>query len=726
VADTVIITGEKTVTVVTVGVQGPAGISGSSVPATNTTIGGIIVGANLSITGNGLLSTNITTNLPYANITGTPTLAAVATSGSYTDLANLPTITNTFNGRSGNVTLTANDVTTLVNANYLQVYKDTQANESTLTQFGLSSFIQSGSLVSGYSRGLLTSNVSGTTTRSIFDGNVYQSSATARYPAFKRIAFNSNNTSGATSTGRIQLNDYGAVFIDSQTVTSGSNISRVSAFSAGSATSFQNSGDILLTSPGVNFYAYKSNNDGTNVGAEQGSFGVSEMQRGVSGPNGTYISRPYTVSFESRNTWPVADTTISYSYTPNYRTFMTIGDSAELFFQNYGNLTTRNPTWTSNSILTQGYADTRYQAVGTYLTSANLTFANLTSTPTTLAGYGITDGLTSANLTPYLTISSANATYSVLGHAHAIANVTGLQTALDAKLETANFSYANLTGKPSTFTPSAHNHAISDVTGLQTALDAKLPSANFTYANITGKPTFATVATSGNYTDLTGTPNLTVYLTTANATATYLPSANFTYANITGTPNLTVYLTTANASTTYQLLGNYATTSCLTFSNITGKPTTLSGYGITDGYSTSNPSGFITAGANSFTGTQNLGGNLLTQPKLQAYRETSTAPTISSGTLTLDLSGSNFFAVSLNAAITTLTISNTPASSAASFTLELTADGTARAVTWGSAIKWAGGTAPTLTSTSGKKDVFAFYSNDGGTTWQGFIGGQNY
>jgi hypothetical protein len=129
---------------------------------------------------------------------------------------------------------------------------------------------------------------------------------------------------------------------------------------------------------------------------------------------------------------------------------------------------------------------------------------------------------------------------------------------------------------------------------------------------------------------------------------------------------------------------------------------------------------------NTFTGTQNLGGNLITQPKLQAYRETSTAPTISAGTLTLDLSGSNFFAVSLNAAITTLTISNTPASSAASFTLEFTADGTARAVTWGAAIKWSGGTAPTLTSTSGKKDVFAFYSNDGGTSWQGFTGGQNF
>ena len=157
---------------------------------------------------------------------------------------------------------------------------------------------------------------------------------------------------------------------------------------------------------------------------------------------------------------------------------------------------------------------------------------------------------------------------------------------------------------------------------------------------------------------------------------------------------------------------------------------TLGGVRIGSGISVDQGNGFLNTDVrlttNTFTGTQNLGGNLITQPKLQAYRETSTAPTISSGTLTLDLSGSNFFAVSLNAAITTLTISNTPSSSAASFTLELTADGTARAVTWGAAIKWSGGTAPTLTSTSGKKDVFAFYSNDGGTTWQGFIGGQNF
>lgn len=132
-------------------------------------------------------------------------------------------------------------------------------------------------------------------------------------------------------------------------------------------------------------------------------------------------------------------------------------------------------------------------------------------------------------------------------------------------------------------------------------------------------------------------------------------------------------------------------------------------------------------GANTFTGTQALGGNLITQPKLQAYRETSTSPTISSGTLTLNLETSNIFTVSLNAAITTLTISNPPASgSGGSFTLIFTADGTARAVTWPASIKWAGGTAPVITSAIDKVDSFAFFTSDGGTTWQGYIGGQNF
>lgn len=113
-------------------------------------------------------------------------------------------------------------------------------------------------------------------------------------------------------------------------------------------------------------------------------------------------------------------------------------------------------------------------------------------------------------------------------------------------------------------------------------------------------------------------------------------------------------------------------------------------------------------------------------PGVQTLSEVSASASISAGTLTLDLSTAGIFYVSLNASITTLTISNTQSIGASAFTLVFTADGTPRAVTWGASIYWPSGTTPTLTSTNGKEDVFSFVTIDGGTTWNGFVGGQNF
>lgn len=75
----------------------------------------------------------------------------------------------------------------------------------------------------------------------------------------------------------------------------------------------------------------------------------------------------------------------------------------------------------------------------------------------------------------------------------------------------------------------------------------------------------------------------------------------------------------------------------------------------------------------------------------------------------------------------TLTFPTPTDGQAYSFTLELTQDGTGgRTVTWPSSVKWASGSVPTLTSTAGRTDVFAFESRDGGVTWLGFVSGQNY
>lgn len=75
-------------------------------------------------------------------------------------------------------------------------------------------------------------------------------------------------------------------------------------------------------------------------------------------------------------------------------------------------------------------------------------------------------------------------------------------------------SWSSITGKPETFTPSAHTHAQSDITGLESALEAKANNADLAavaktgaYSSLSGKPSLATVATTGSYNDLTDKPS---------------------------------------------------------------------------------------------------------------------------------------------------------------------------------------------------------------------------
>ena len=94
----------------------------------------------------------------------------------------------------------------------------------------------------------------------------------------------------------------------------------------------------------------------------------------------------------------------------------------------------------------------------------------------------------------------------------------------------------------------------------------------------------------------------------------------------------------------------------------------------------------------------------------------------SNQTLTLDCHTGNNFSVTTAANITSLVVSNLPASGIAFFfTLKVTFGGS-HSISWPSAVKWNAGTAPTL-STSGT-DVFSFYTVDSGTTIYGFTAGQ--
>lgn len=134
------------------------------------------------------------------------------------------------------------------------------------------------------------------------------------------------------------------------------------------------------------------------------------------------------------------------------------------------------------------------------ITDFAVAWSEISSKPTTISGYGITDAITTAN------IGSQSVNYAASAGA---------------------VDWANVSSKPSTFAPSTHTHVKADITDLSLA-----------WSSITGKPT--TVSGYG----------ITDAITTAN-----IGSQSVNYA---------------------------ASAGAVAWSNVSSKPTTISGYGITD------------------------------------------------------------------------------------------------------------------------------------------------
>jgi len=112
--------------------------------------------------------------------------------------------------------------------------------------------------------------------------------------------------------------------------------------------------------------------------------------------------------------------------------------------------------------------------------------------------------------------------------------------------------------------------------------------------------------------------------------------------------------------------------------------------------------------------------------KAKSYNETYAAVTSSSNATTVNCENGNAFSHTLTEN-TTFTFSSPPASGTAfSFSLEIIQDASASGytVTWPTSVDWPEATAPTLTATASAKDVFVFYTRDGGTNWYGFTAGQ--
>jgi hypothetical protein len=124
--------------------------------------------------------------------------------------------------------------------------------------------------------------------------------------------------------------------------------------------------------------------------------------------------------------------------------------------------------------------------------------------------------------------------------------------------------------------------------------------------------------------------------------------------------------------------------------------------------------------------TTSVGADVTGELIADSYNETYAAVTSSSNATTVDCEAGNAFSHTLTEN-TTFTFSNPPASGTAySFSLEIIQDSSASgySVTWPSSVDWPSATAPTLTATASAKDVFVFYTRDGGTTFYGFTAGQ--
>ena len=122
----------------------------------------------------------------------------------------------------------------------------------------------------------------------------------------------------------------------------------------------------------------------------------------------------------------------------------------------------------------------------------------------------------------------------------------------------------------------------------------------------------------------------------------------------------------------------------------------------------------------STSATQTLTNKTLTNPTVTNYTETLyTANTSTAITVSLANGTVQQLTLTGNATITMPT-----ATAGKSFIILLKQDATGgRSVTW-STVKYPGGTAPTITATASRQDIFSFFAD--GTNWYGVVVAQNY
>jgi len=118
--------------------------------------------------------------------------------------------------------------------------------------------------------------------------------------------------------------------------------------------------------------------------------------------------------------------------------------------------------------------------------------------------------------------------------------------------------------------------------------------------------------------------------------------------------------------------------------------------------------------------------NVVLRPVIEDYAETVYAGGNSSTAVTLAETNGNVQTFTMTGNCTFTMPSGSGLQAGSSLTLILTQDGTGSRTAAFTSVKWAGGTAPTLTTTATTGiDIITFYTFNGGTSpvWYGFLSG---
>lgn len=131
----------------------------------------------------------------------------------------------------------------------------------------------------------------------------------------------------------------------------------------------------------------------------------------------------------------------------------------------------------------------------------------------------------------------------------------------------------------------------------------------------------------------------------------------------------------------------------------------------------------MSAAGDTMSGDLDMGDNQIIRPKLKDIAKTAV---VGEEPSSLDFAVANVYHVTLTDNWSP-TFSNPPASGACGEMIVMVKQAAAggKTIDWGSVV-WQGASAPTMTATANKVDIYKFISVDGGTTIYGQVIGQNY